>query len=390
MELEPLKANVKDDVMDDSDVIAVGIGLDDDGNETVIVTVKEGKSATFALPSGYESQPVTIEEGEEFTPEVVGAADLEPQNRKTRHRPVPAGVSAGHKDITAGTASYILTDGDNRFPCSNNHVYANVNQGTIGDNILQPGPADGGSSSDKSGELRGYVEIQNGVTVDVAWITPAEEHLIEIFEYTKPKGEPYDPSPGDTLKKSGRTTGVTTGEVQQVNASVNVNFGDAGTITMEDQIITSDMSEGGDSGSATLHEPDDRPAGLLFAGSNSATVHNKASNVESETGFQIVTDGGGDGGNGGGGGETPTANVSLTLVQTAPETGNINVTVTDESGSGVQSATVSISGEESSTVTTDTDGVAIFTGVTIGSYSISASKDGYNDGSASITESDFQ
>jgi hypothetical protein len=59
-------------------------------------------------------------------------------------RPVPIGVSTGHPYITAGTISCRVTDGADVYALSNNHVYANENKASISDNVLQPGPFDGG------------------------------------------------------------------------------------------------------------------------------------------------------------------------------------------------------------------------------------------------------
>ncbi|KKL25828.1 hypothetical protein LCGC14_2401410, partial [marine sediment metagenome] len=63
-----------------------------------------------------------------------------------RIRPVEPGYSIGHHKITAGTLGAVVIDNFNgKFAIlSNNHVLANSNQGSLGDPILQPGPADGG------------------------------------------------------------------------------------------------------------------------------------------------------------------------------------------------------------------------------------------------------
>jgi hypothetical protein len=66
---------------------------------------------------------------------------------KSRFRPViPSGVSVGHTGITAGTLGTIVRDRvtGEVLLLSNNHVFANSNQGQPGDAILQPGPLDGG------------------------------------------------------------------------------------------------------------------------------------------------------------------------------------------------------------------------------------------------------
>ncbi len=74
-----------------------------------------------------------------------GGGEVDPTARFDR--PVPIGVSTGHPDITAGTIGARVTNGPNVYALSNNHVYANENQASIGDDVLQPGTYDGGSSS---------------------------------------------------------------------------------------------------------------------------------------------------------------------------------------------------------------------------------------------------
>lgn len=61
---------------------------------------------------------------------------------------------------------------------------------------------------------------------------------------------PYinEPKFMDEVRKSGRTTGDTTGTVMDVNAAINVNYGNF-TATIRDCVVTTDMSAGGDSGS---------------------------------------------------------------------------------------------------------------------------------------------
>ena len=58
---------------------------------------------------------------------------------------------------------------------------------------------------------------------------------------------------GMAVKKSGRTTGFTTGEITQVDVSVTVSYGDNKTALFTDQLMAGAMSQGGDSGSAVLN-----------------------------------------------------------------------------------------------------------------------------------------
>ncbi len=81
-------------------------------------------------------------------------------DRKKRQRPVVAGISAGHRDITAGTLGcwcHSTKAGDDPsqiYALSNNHVFANVDAALIGDPLYQQSPADGQGDCAKLGNLR--------------------------------------------------------------------------------------------------------------------------------------------------------------------------------------------------------------------------------------------
>lgn len=75
------------------------------------------------------------------------------------------------------------------------------------------------------------------------------------------------------VRKSGRTTGVTDGTVIATAASLRVNYGNRGMARFRSQILTTPMAAGGDSGSL-LVDGAGRAVGLLFAGSDLATVFN--------------------------------------------------------------------------------------------------------------------
>jgi PKD repeat protein len=93
-------------------------------------------------------------------------------------------------------------------------------------------------------------------------------------------------SKGDTVRKSGRTTGVTTGEVVSTNAGVTVWYGDR-SAWFDDQIMVSQpFSDSGDSGSAA--DKDGAFVGLLFAGSEKHSIVCKAEHIIA--GLGIVVD----------------------------------------------------------------------------------------------------
>jgi hypothetical protein len=83
---------------------------------------------------------------------------------KSRFRPIiPCGVSIGHTGITAGTLGTVVRDRvtGEILLLSNNHVFANSNQGMPGDAILQPGPLDGGRQpGDIVAQLERFVPLR--------------------------------------------------------------------------------------------------------------------------------------------------------------------------------------------------------------------------------------
>jgi hypothetical protein len=200
-------------------------------------------------------------------------------------RPAKSGISIGHFDITAGTLGGLVRDKQSGkvVILSNNHVLANSNEGAIGDPILQPGPADGGTDpDDRIAELARFVEIdfdegaENRVDgaiatpldpADVVW--SAVDIGLEVPSKSRNLG---DSDLGIFVKKVGRTTEHTQGFVHAVFATVQVKFDLFKKATFIDQIIISqspaeeDFSNGGDSGSL-IYDSNNTCIGLLFAGS---------------------------------------------------------------------------------------------------------------------------
>ena len=225
--------------------------------------------------------------------DVVQVVEIRAQNGTDIHRPAPGGVSIGHFAITAGTLGCRVFDPTmRRMILSNNHVLANTNDAKGGDAIYQPGPHDGGVAP-AFARLDAFVPIDFGESgcipllnrvknpgpnlVDAALALPVGGGISDdILEIGVPSGT-RKAVLGLYVRKSGRTTGLTAGWVQVIDATVQVSYGSK-TATFEQQIITSSMSEGGDSGSL-LVDSDNVAVGLLFAGSPTITIHNDINNV---------------------------------------------------------------------------------------------------------------
>jgi hypothetical protein len=83
------------------------------------------------------------------------------------------------------------------------------------------------------------------------------------------------PKLGMRVRKFGRTTSYTEGNITLLNATVNVAYSTAKgskTARFTGQVITEAMSQGGDSGSLIVDVDENKAVGLLFAGSNLATI----------------------------------------------------------------------------------------------------------------------
>lgn len=210
-----------------------------------------------------------------------GVADLVSSNissGRVRHRPAHGGDSLGHHRITAGTLGGLAYAGNRAYLLSNWHVL--VNGGRVGDNILQPGPADGGRDPrDHIAELAKWVPVRQG-RVDAAIASPLSASWVNptVHDIGVPVGM-ATAKVGMSAEKSGRTTGHTFGRVTSTSATVTVSGYPGGPIRFSNQIMLSPMSQGGDSGSFVFERGTRRAFGLLFAGSSRVTIANHMSMV---------------------------------------------------------------------------------------------------------------
>jgi len=192
----------------------------------------------------------------------------------SRQRPVAAGVSIGRADGITGTLGCFVTrNGGPAEGLSMNHVLANANRGTLGDDILQPGTEDGGAApGDRIGEL---IHFHPLVRPPQANIVDAALCRFDDAISTSPPIPPltmFEADTGDAVEKCGRTTGRTEGEVTVTELDGMVldvpGFGPAifdGLFEVESSIegIFSDV---GDSGALVTDRSGSRAAGLLLGG----------------------------------------------------------------------------------------------------------------------------
>ena len=262
-------------------------------DEDVIRIYVENKVEETALkPSEVIPKSITID-GKEYRTDVVKigkvkkADSLDP---KQKWRPAPTGVSTGRADErSAGTVGWYMVDEDgNIYAISNNHVWAKENLGKQGDPLVQPSTLDGGDpSTDVVYLLYDFVPISftssNTVDVAIATITSFQNVYMSILNVGGIAGKRI-PAVGEQASKMGRSSGLTTGNVFDTSATLQVQY-DSGTATFEDVIVINgnNIVQAGDSGSPVFTSQNEF-IGLLFAGSddNSNLIACKYTNIEQQ------------------------------------------------------------------------------------------------------------
>ena len=203
-------------------------------------------------------------------------------------RPCPGGFSVSHSapGETAGTLGGVISvDGVWGFMLSNNHVLARNNTATVGDDILQPGQADGGLPTDPLdiiATLNRWVPInfdgktQNEVDCALAQaLNPWQDFLSQNVQSIGIPNDIGEAKVNQSIRKSGRTTQLTTGKILSDNATTVTSNG----ALFVNQLKYSHMTAGGDSGSFIFDGSTTTVLGLHFAGSSSASYGNKINRV---------------------------------------------------------------------------------------------------------------
>lgn len=231
-------------------------------------------------------------------------------NRQEKQRPVVAGISTSHFQVTAGTLSYFCTSsaaGDNpaqKHVFSNNHVFANVNKGKMGDALYQPGAIDGGTNADTFAVLQRFVKIDLGGTV----ANHVDAALGKLTDGIRTEnelctvGKVTSTALAEELmyvRKHGRTTGYTEGQVTDTfyDVLVGMDHSDPDIVAkFEDQVRIEVVSPfnafglGGDSGSLVVDRKKLTAVGLYFAGPENGVygIANQINRVLEELQIQLI------------------------------------------------------------------------------------------------------
>jgi len=197
--------------------------------------------------------------------------------------------------VTKGGVQYIL---------SNNHVLADADTATVGDAISQPGLVDVGCNASAAQTVANFsqaIPLHTGnVDAAIAQVVPLEVDtsgaILEIGNPASTTALDDSTAVGRKVAKSGRTTGLTCAAIASVSTNVKVQYqrgcgkGKKFTVLYLNQVLvnSSSFSAGGDSGSLIVTADTVQPIALLFAGSSTATIGNRISDVTSALGVSFV------------------------------------------------------------------------------------------------------
>lgn len=278
-----------------SEVVSIGVGVDN-GEYVIVVGVSSlnrfaSAQANLSMtaripieisilsPTGEDKVRVVFKETGEFAAQ-----------NTSRQRPCPGGYSVGHAGATGTFGCLVSFRGGplagRKFVLSNNHVIANSNNANVGDRIFQPGPVDFGASTDTIATLSRWVPLMtdshnyvDAAMAEVQGGTSGWSDFVATFvkDIGVPSGTTLEPSIGMNVEKAGRTTGYTTGRVEQVGVTARVSYRDSfpAPLVFRDQILLTPMSRPGDSGSVVFQAGTRSAIGLLFAGSERSTLANR-------------------------------------------------------------------------------------------------------------------
>ena len=201
-------------------------------------------------------------------------------------RPVPIGVSTGnYNSCSAGTIGARVNAGTDVYALSNYHVYALQNNAALGADIVQPGVYDTNCNqvdANVIGTLAAFEPILfdgGDNTIDAAIALTDTNSLGKATPsdgYGTPSSATVPEYLGQSVQKYGRTTGLTTGTVAVIDATVNVGYS-SGTARFVGQIVVEGNKggflKGGDSGSLLVTNDEwANPVGLLFAGGRGGKI----------------------------------------------------------------------------------------------------------------------
>jgi hypothetical protein len=319
--IRPVKQRIEDELLARPGVVGVDINEKvskgkPTGELAIVVYVEEKKpkgklGAGEAIPAEIDGIPTDVKEEKiELQAARVALVDVVPLVDATRYTTLHGGISMGpcrsvHLSppdvptagdyIFVGTLGAIVKDRTTHaaMALTNFHVACVDSGWAVGNTMCQPGRNDGGSCPADVFASIARATLSNHVDGAVVTINSGKATDCSIEEIGDVKGTAAAVL-NAAVRKRGRTTGLTYGTVNSVDATVTIDYGDGlGSHTLRNQIrVAADTSKSaqfsdhGDSGSVVV-DGSNNVIGLLFGGSSVATYANPIQFVLDELGVDL-------------------------------------------------------------------------------------------------------
>jgi hypothetical protein len=313
-EVIKVQESITADLMALDGILGTAVGEDGAGGVAMVVYVNDENAnkgeIMRALPHGIRGVRVVGELTDTFRAMAKPAAGTRVSHTAKQTPPIKLGTSGGwgydlaNGYCCGGTLGSLVQIGGDKFIMSNYHVFESdiVSGGnnliaTDGSPVIQPGLIDVGCNIANAQSVATLVVMGSlpgsNVDVSVAKVRPgmvdASGAILEIGSISKAT---VAASLRQAVKKSGRTTGLTTSTVSGLNATISVQYenecagGVAFTKTFTRQIVVSNLGSrflnSGDSGSLMVENVSNKPpraVGLLYAGSSTSAIANPIGQV---------------------------------------------------------------------------------------------------------------
>lgn len=300
----PVQRAVTPDLMKLPGLLGTAVGVNDAGRPTLLVFIDRDAPSRDELVRGLPPQlrgvAVQVELTEKFR--AFG-------NTAKQAAPIQLGTTGGwSKDLAngyccGGTLGSLIQANGVQYILSNYHVLesdtvsgGNRTVATTGDPVIHPGLIDVGCNSANSLAVATLVKVSSlpssNVDASVAQVMPGMVSTTGAILGIGPiSRNTVAASLRQGVKKSGRTTGLTTSTVSGLNASISVTYenecagGTAFTKTFTGQIVIANKGSkflaSGDSGSLMVENVSTNPraVGLLYAGSSTSAIANPINEV---------------------------------------------------------------------------------------------------------------
>ncbi len=300
------------------DVLGTAVGVDEaDGVHLIVYVDRDGKAVADtirSLPPQVRGLAVKVHPTDKF---IAYRRTSSTSHTAKQTPPIQLGTSGGwSKDLAngyccGGTLGSLIQINGAQYILSNYHVFesdivpgGNNTIATTGDPIIQPGLIDVGCNAGQAQTVGTLYKLSSlpdsNVDCSLAQVVPGmvstDGSILQIGTISQATVAPFL---NQAVKKSGRTTGLTTSSISGLNATISVQYenecagGVAFTKTFTGQIVIANSASrflnSGDSGSLMVENVSTNPraVGLLFAGSSTSAIANPIDQVLSFIGGKL-------------------------------------------------------------------------------------------------------